>query len=130
MALVDGPVFKKGSLLRFRVEELGDYVGFGLGLRNVIEGNKFGFGSTNKIGNGCCLLKSNGTAFTHFIKEKVESTGCKFGAGDVVEMETNENELLIREKTGKWNFSMAIYISDEDWHQACFCVYLRSSITE
>ncbi len=41
LALVDGAVYKKGSVLRFRVEQVGDSVGFGLGLRKVIEGNQF-----------------------------------------------------------------------------------------
>ncbi len=36
LALVDGAVYKKGSVLRFRVEQVGWYVGFGLGLRKVI----------------------------------------------------------------------------------------------
>jgi hypothetical protein len=39
LQLVDGAVFKKGSVLRFKVEQVGDSVGFGLGLRKVIEGN-------------------------------------------------------------------------------------------
>ena len=39
LQLVDGAVFKKGSVLRFKVEKVGDSVGFGLGLRKVIEGN-------------------------------------------------------------------------------------------
>ncbi len=41
LVLVDGAVFKKGSVLRFRVENVGISVGFGLGLRKVIEGNGF-----------------------------------------------------------------------------------------
>jgi hypothetical protein len=41
LVLVDGAVFKKGSVLRFRVENVGSSVGFGLGLRKVIEGNGF-----------------------------------------------------------------------------------------
>jgi hypothetical protein len=40
LQLVDGAVFKKGSVLRFRVDQVGHSVGFGLGLRNVIEGNE------------------------------------------------------------------------------------------
>jgi hypothetical protein len=39
LQLVVGVVFKKGSVLRFKVEQVGDSVGFGLGLRKVIEGN-------------------------------------------------------------------------------------------
>ena len=42
LQLVDGAVFKKGSVLRFKVEQLhSEYgsMGFGLGLRKVIEGN-------------------------------------------------------------------------------------------
>ena len=41
LALVDGAVYKKGSVLRFRVQQVGWSVGFGLGLRKVIEGNQF-----------------------------------------------------------------------------------------
>jgi hypothetical protein len=47
--------------------------------------------------------------------------------GDVIEVETNEKELLVREKSGKWKFGMGIKLSEDDWHQACFCVYLRSN---
>jgi hypothetical protein len=54
-------------------------------------------------------------------------TGFEFGDGDVVEVETNEKELLVREKTGKWKFTMDIQLSEDDWHQACFCVYLRGN---
>ena len=39
LQLVDGVVFKKGSVLRFRMDQVGSSVGFGLGLRKVIEGN-------------------------------------------------------------------------------------------
>jgi hypothetical protein len=45
----------------------------------------------------------------------------------VIEVETNEKELLMREKSGKWKFSMDIQLSEDDWHQACFCVYLRGN---
>ena len=41
LALVDGAVYKKGSVLRFRVEQAGSSVGFGLGLKKVIEANQF-----------------------------------------------------------------------------------------
>ena len=41
LQLVDGAVFKKGSVLRFRVDQVGESVGFGLGLRKVIEGNGY-----------------------------------------------------------------------------------------
>ncbi len=41
LQLVDGAVFKKGSVLRFKVEHVGSSVGFGLGLRKVIEGNGY-----------------------------------------------------------------------------------------
>ncbi len=41
LQLVDGTVFKKGSMLRFKVEQVGKSVGFGLGLRKVIEGNGY-----------------------------------------------------------------------------------------
>jgi hypothetical protein len=41
LQLVDGAVFKKGSVLRFRVDQVGISVGFGLGLRKVIEGNGY-----------------------------------------------------------------------------------------
>ena len=41
LQLVDGTVFKKGSVLRFKVDQVGESVGFGLGLRKVIEGNGY-----------------------------------------------------------------------------------------
>jgi hypothetical protein len=41
LQLVDGAVFKKGSVLSFRVDLVGSSVGFGLGLRKVVEGNGY-----------------------------------------------------------------------------------------
>ncbi len=135
LALVDGAVYKKGSVLRFRVEQVGFSVGFGLGLRKVIEGNQFSLkGSTHllneadKIGHGCFLLKKDGQTLSHSNKENnAVQTGFKFGDGDVIEVETNEKELLVREKSGKWKFSLSIQLSEDDWQQACFCVYLRGN---
>ena len=125
-------MYKKGSLLRFRVEQVGSSVGFGLGLRKVIEANQFSlkdsthlFNEAKEIGHGCFLLKKNGQALSHSNKENNDvQTGFKFGKGDVIEVETNEKELLVREKSGKWKFSLSIQISEGDWQQACFCVYL------
>ncbi len=133
LALVDGAVYKKGSVLRFRVEQVGSSVGFGLGLRKVVEGNQFSLnGSTHllneadKIGHGCFVLKNDGQALSHSNNENnAVQTGFKFDKGDVIEVETNEKELLMREKSGKWKFSLSIQLSEDDWQQACFCVYLR-----
>jgi hypothetical protein len=135
LALVDGAVYKKGSVLRFRVEQVGKSVGFGLGLRKVIEGKQFSLkdsthllNEAEKIGHGYFLLKKDGEALSHSNKENnAVQTGFKFGQGDVIEVETNEKELLVREKSGKWKFSLIIQLSDDDWHQACFCVYLRGN---
>ena len=135
LSLVDGAVYKKGSVLRFRVEQVGFSVGFGLGLRKVIEGNQFSLkdcthllNEADKIGHGCFLLKKDGQTLSHSNKENnAVQTGFKFGEGDVIEVETNEKELLVREKSGKWKFSLSIQLSEDDWQQACFCVYLRGN---
>lgn len=42
-ALIDGPVNKKGSWIRFKVEKLKNWVGFGLAIRNNIVSKKFQF---------------------------------------------------------------------------------------
>jgi hypothetical protein len=133
LALVDGAVYKKGSVLRFRVEQVGKSVGLGLGLRKVIEGKQFSLkdcthllNEAEKIGHGCFLLKDNGQALSHSNKENnAVQTGFKFSEGDVIEVETNEKELLVREKSGKWKSSLSIQLSEDDWQQACFCVYLQ-----
>ena len=135
LSLVDGAVYKKGSVLRFRVEQVGFSVGFGLGLRKVIEGNQFSLkdcthllNEADKIGHGCFLLKTDGQALSYSNKKNnAVQTGFKFGKGDVIEVETNEKELLVREKSGKWKFSVSIQLSEDDWQQACFCVYLRGN---
>ncbi len=132
---MDGAVYKKGSVLRFRVEQVGSSVGFGLGLRKVIERNQFDLkdsthllNEADKIGHGCFLLKDNGKALSHSSKENnAVQTGFEFDKGDVIEVETNEKELLVREKSGKWKFSLSIQLSEDDWNQACFCVYLRGN---
>ena len=135
LALVDGAVYKMGSVLRFRVVESGGSLGFGLGLRKVIEGNQFSLTNSthllneaDKIGHGCFLLKKDGQALSHSNKENnAVQTRFKFEKGDVIEVETNQKELLVREKSGKWKFSLNIQLSEDDWHQACFCVYLRGN---
>ncbi len=120
-------MYKKGSVLRFRAEQSGESVGFGLGLRKVIEGKGFRLNDSNKIGHGCFLLKDDGVtlSYSNNVNNAVQ-TGFKFDEGDVIEVETNEKELVIREKSGKWKFSLSIQLSEEDWQQACFCVYFRS----
>ena len=40
-------------------------------------------------------------------------------------METDENELLFVNETNKKEYKMKISLTEEEWKQACFCVFLE-----
>ena len=66
-----------------------------------------------------------GYSFSHSNKEHNRvSTGFKYGKGDLIEVETNEDELWFRNETRKWEFKMKMRLTEEEWQQACFCVEL------
>ena len=76
-----------------------------------------------KIGHGCFLLGYNGFSYSHSNKEhNWVQTDFKPGKGDVIEVETNEDELWFRNETKKWEFKMKMRLTEEEWQQACFCV--------
>jgi hypothetical protein len=49
-------------------------------------------------------------------------TDFKYGKGDVICVETNDDELWFKNETEKWEFKMKIRLTKEEWQHACFCV--------
>ncbi len=45
-ALIDGPVQKKGSSIRFKIQKLKNWVGLGIAVRNNIVAKKYEFNCT------------------------------------------------------------------------------------
>ena len=80
----------------------------------------------NEIGHGCFLLYYDGISRSHSNKEQncVVKTEFKYGVGDVIEVKTNEDELLFVNETKKREQRLKLSLTEEEWKQACFCVRL------
>jgi hypothetical protein len=47
-----------------------------------------------------------------------------YGKGDQIKIETNVDQLWFRNETKNWQFKMKISLTEHEWRQAYFCVYL------
>ena len=57
-------------------------------------------------------------------KQNVVGSDFKYGVGDVIKVQKNEDELLFRNETKNLEFKMKMKLTEEGWQQACFCVLL------
>ncbi len=125
MALVEGVVFKKGSLIRFKILKVGWVVAVGLGIRNVIKGNQYQLRNRKEIGHGCFLLFRSGWSYSHSKKEQNDvQTDFVYDEGDVIRVMTNVDELLFVNETRKKEFRQKIKMREDEWKEASFCVRL------
>ena len=62
-------------------------------------------------------------SYSHSHKEhNYVSTDFKYSVGEVIRVETDENELLFVNETNKKEHRMKISLTEEEWKQVCFCV--------
>ncbi len=53
------------------------------------------------------------------------STDFKYGVGDVIRVETNEDELLFVNEMKEQEYRLKLSLTEDEWKQACFCVELN-----
>lgn len=51
-------------------------------------------------------------------------TDFKFDSEDLIEVKTNGDELCFVNESKKKEYKMNVRMGENDWKQACFCVYL------
>ena len=75
------------------------------------------------MGNGCFLLFSDSNLYSH-LKEGSSFKGLGYSAGDVIRVETKQNMLVFLNETKKYEHTLELNLTEDEWNQACFCVSL------
>ncbi len=80
-----------------------------------------------QIGHGCIILFRHGVLFSHRNKEENGiQKDFKYETGDVVRVETNDNELLFKNEKNNTEYKMKLSLTEYEWKQAHFCVLLQN----
>jgi hypothetical protein len=70
-------------------------------------------------------LYQDGSSYSHSNKKQnYVVTKFESGIGDVVRVETSEDELLFVNEKKKREHRMKLNLTEDEWKQACFCVQL------
>lgn len=84
---------KKGSSIRFKVDKLKNWVGFGIAIRNNIVSKKYQFicnffiNSDNNLGHGSFLLSNNSYSWSHAFKENnIQNSNFSFVEGNIIKI--------------------------------------------
>jgi hypothetical protein len=67
-----------------------------------------------KTGHGGFLMENDGSSFSHSIEHyNNKGTGYEFFEGDVIEVMTNNTELIFRNNTKDWEYRMNVVLSEK-----------------
>lgn len=76
------------------------------------------------MGKGCFLLFCDGVSYSHLNEDSSYNASLGYSAGDVIRVETKQKVLLFYNETRKYEHTLELNLTEDEWNQACFCVSL------
>ncbi|CAD8062816.1 unnamed protein product [Paramecium sonneborni] len=117
------PQIQESCKIAFKIQHLTNFIGLGIALKNVLQGKNMRF-DYQTLGHGSYMASNNDHVWSHNKKEEnMVSKSLKFGVGDIVILDLNlENKILKFKNKSSQNEPISLTFDIPENDEIHFCV--------
>ncbi|CAK75657.1 unnamed protein product (macronuclear) [Paramecium tetraurelia] len=121
------PSIQDSSKIAFKIVNLTNFIGLGIGLKNVLQTKNMRF-DQQSIGHGSYMASSNDLVFSHHKQEEnMISKSFPFATGDIVILDVNfENQIIKFKNKNSQNEPISLTFDIPENDEIVFCVNMGS----